>query len=141
MEPLQAIVGQNVLLQCPCKKRNERMDIKWQLEDHTTVLHHSGSHNTTNIGEGYQNRVSLFQNEDKDNCSLLLSGITVADNGMYKCFFQTETLVYIHITLNVVGKTLVLLVFLFIVIMLLVDLFVFSSPLFYFINYSISGML
>ncbi|XP_020316050.1 ICOS ligand isoform X4 [Oncorhynchus kisutch] len=104
LEPLQAIVGQNVLLQCPCKKRNERMDMKWQLEDHTTVLHHSGSHNTTNIGEGYQNRVSLFQNEDKDNCSLLLSGITVADNGMYKCFFQTETLVYIHITLHVIAS-------------------------------------
>ncbi|XP_071003290.1 butyrophilin subfamily 2 member A2-like isoform X5 [Oncorhynchus clarkii lewisi] len=35
---------------------------------------------------------------------LCASGITVADNGMYKCFFQTETLVYIHITLHVIAS-------------------------------------
>ncbi|XP_041699765.1 CD276 antigen isoform X2 [Coregonus clupeaformis] len=104
LERLQAIVGQNVLLHCPCEKTNERTDIKWQLEDHTIVLHHNNRNNTTTIGEGYENRVSLFLNEDRGNCSLLLSGITVADNGMYKCYIKANTWNYFRITLHVAAS-------------------------------------
>ncbi|XP_041739128.1 ICOS ligand-like isoform X1 [Coregonus clupeaformis] len=101
---VQAIVEQKVLLQCPCVKRNEKMNIYWQLEEHTTVLYHDGSHNNTTIGNGYENRVRLFLNEDKDNCSLLLSGITVADNGVYKCSYTANAYVYKNVILHVAAS-------------------------------------
>jgi hypothetical protein len=82
-----------------------RKTIIWQLEEHTIVLRHDGSNNHTTIGMRYENRVSLFLNEEKDNCSLLLSGITVADNGTYKCSFTANAFVYKKVILHVAGKS------------------------------------
>lgn len=101
---MKGIVKQKVLLHCPCVNRNVRKKVIWQLEEHTTVLSHDGSDNHTTMGKGYENRVSLFLNEEKDNCSLLLSGITVADNGTYKCFFTANAFVYEKVILHVAGK-------------------------------------
>ncbi|XP_029559672.1 CD276 antigen isoform X2 [Salmo trutta] len=101
---VKGIVKQKVLLHCPCVNRNVRKKVIWQLEEHTTVLSHDGSDNHTTMGKGYENRVSLFLNEEKDNCSLLLSGITVADNGTYKCFFTANAFVYEKVILHVAAS-------------------------------------
>ena len=102
---VKGIVTQKVLLHCPCVNRNVRKTIIWQLEEHTIVLRHDGSNNHTTIGTRYENRASLFLNEEKDNCSLLLSGITVADHGTYKCSFTADAFVYEQVILHVAGKS------------------------------------
>ncbi|XP_021435600.2 CD276 antigen isoform X1 [Oncorhynchus mykiss] len=101
---VKGIVTQKVLLHCPCVNRNVRKTIIWQLEEHTIVLRHDGSNNHTTIGTRYENRASLFLNEEKDNCSLLLSGITVADHGTYKCSFTADAFVYEQVILHVAAS-------------------------------------
>ncbi|KAJ8013440.1 hypothetical protein DPEC_G00053290 [Dallia pectoralis] len=98
---LEVSVNQDILLSCPCSCPigQQRINLRWQRGE---VLLLFQEFNLT-TEKGYENRVKLFTNQHKDNCSLLLSQITVADNGIYTCYFYCQALEYESIKLKVVA--------------------------------------
>ncbi|KAF3694737.1 Butyrophilin subfamily 1 member A1 [Channa argus] len=83
-----SILDSSVLLECPCSNRNENKDFRWQKEgpEKTTVF------SSSNFSELYKGRAKIFVAQDRYNCSLLLTNITVNDQGKYRCsFYSHET--------------------------------------------------
>ncbi|XP_071372272.1 T-lymphocyte activation antigen CD80-like [Centroberyx affinis] len=83
---LKGVSEQNILLPCSCSSRNLDKEVIWQIKE-TTVLHYQG--NTSDVSASYEGRAEIFLTKNDSNCSLLLSNITLADQGMYKCNFHS----------------------------------------------------
>lgn len=94
------ILGDNVLLPCPCQNRNLK-EFRWQKEKPSSALVFSDN----NFSESYKGRAKIFQSEDNDNCSLLLNNITADDQGKYRCSFTVGDIYNrLYIYLNVSGE-------------------------------------
>ncbi|XP_071775876.1 uncharacterized protein LOC139927581 [Centroberyx gerrardi] len=83
---VKGVSAQNILLPCSCSSRNPDKEVIWQINK-TTVLRHQG--NTSDVSASYEGRAEILLTKNDNNCSLLLSNITLADRGTYKCNFHS----------------------------------------------------
>lgn len=102
---VQAFVGTNALLPCDCPAKKS---LSWQDANNLVI---------TGISEdGYEanhpqfiNRTQLFKHRDENNCSLLILGVKVEDQGKYACHslrpLHTE-----FVELKVMGKRTVIVI-------------------------------
>ncbi|XP_010897709.1 T-lymphocyte activation antigen CD80 [Esox lucius] len=100
--PMQVTVGQSVLFSCPCTCQDRQPVKYFHWQQNVKIL--SYQEDKLKIEKGYEDRVTIFTNEDKENCSLSLSNINVGDNGTYRCYFECSALDYKFIDLNVVAN-------------------------------------
>ncbi|XP_067113608.1 butyrophilin subfamily 1 member A1-like [Osmerus mordax] len=95
---VKGIVGGSVLLNCSCNNRDQTQFLNWQLGETIPVLHSKTVNDKHTLGERYTGRVNLSSSKD---CSLLISNVSVADEGIYKCSFFKPYYDYEEINLSV----------------------------------------
>ncbi|XP_030285308.1 uncharacterized protein LOC115588692 isoform X2 [Sparus aurata] len=92
----------SVLLPCNCLQRNLDEEFLWQREEPRTILVVKNTKNTSNYNSGYKDRAKLFLHENSNNCSILLTNITVDDQGRYRCkFYKKKTYMRVFVNLNI----------------------------------------
>lgn len=95
-------VENNVLLPCDCSGRNLEA-FSWQKDEKMHVTKYNNDN--LNFGNNYINRVKTYFRGDSRNCSILLTNITLDDQGQYRCIFnRKERYTYINVDLNVCGS-------------------------------------
>ncbi|KAM4559444.1 uncharacterized protein PAE49_013852 [Odontesthes bonariensis] len=95
---VKSFLNGSVLLPCPCMGINLQMDVKWQSTSGRVAeygrkelvfkLNKTGPY----VGDNYTGRVETFLSKNNHNCSVLLTNITAADRGEYKCIFYRKKL-------------------------------------------------
>lgn len=96
----------SVLLPCNCLQRNLDGEFMWQMENPRKVLLVKNTKNTSNYNGGYKDRAKLFLHENSNNCSILLTNITVDDQGRYRCkFYKEKTYMRVFVNLNISGES------------------------------------
>ncbi|XP_069389408.1 uncharacterized protein [Paralichthys olivaceus] len=81
-------VGGSVLLECNCPDRVKDKDFRWQVEKTIPIVVFRQNKTTSDIDSNYQGRVGIFVANNSSNCSLLLTDLTAADQGLYKCSYH-----------------------------------------------------
>lgn len=98
----------SVLLPCNCLQRNLDEEFLWQREEPRTILVVKNTKNTSNYNSGYKDRAKLFLHENSNNCSILLTNITVDDQGRYRCkFYKKKTYMRVFVNLNINGESII----------------------------------
>lgn len=98
---VQAFVGTNALLPCDCPAKKS---LSWQDVNNLVI---------TSISEdGYEanhhrfiNRTQLFKHQEENNCSLLILGVKVEDQGNYTCHSIGSSLRSETVELKVIGTS------------------------------------
>uniref|UniRef100_UPI0037E9954F uncharacterized protein n=1 Tax=Semicossyphus pulcher TaxID=241346 RepID=UPI0037E9954F len=85
-DPTEAFLGGSILLQCSCEAINSTQAFQWQKEKPNREMVFKYP---TSAYDTYTDRVKTFldEEENKNNCSILLSNITAEDQGTYKCYY------------------------------------------------------
>lgn len=91
-EVIEGIFKDTVLLPCNCSERNLDQELRWQMETPKTSLVFKHNRNTSKFNDGYKGRAKILLSENSSNCSLLLTNITVEDQGRYSCRFHTQSI-------------------------------------------------
>jgi len=79
--------------------------VKWQNSERQELVFKFDK-TSLQIGENYTGRVETFLSENGSNCSLLLTNITAADRGEYRCIFYIKNQYTYHdVNLHVCGKS------------------------------------
>ncbi|XP_044072523.1 butyrophilin subfamily 3 member A2 [Siniperca chuatsi] len=100
-EVIEGVLEDSVLLPCNCSDINLNEEFKWQMENPLVLVlkYHS---NTANFSGRYKGRAKTFLNKTNNNCSVLLTNITAADQGKYSCRFHRENQYqFLYVNLNV----------------------------------------
>uniref|UniRef100_A0A8C1QF03 Butyrophilin subfamily 1 member A1-like n=1 Tax=Cyprinus carpio TaxID=7962 RepID=A0A8C1QF03_CYPCA len=115
-EPLFTFPGEDVILPCSIKPNTSavNMRVEWfrlDLQDSTVYLYENGENKIMTQDQYFRGRTALFQEElQNGNASLKLSSVQVSDEGVYKCFIESNSW-YDDITVSVdVGGTLPLII-------------------------------
>uniref|UniRef100_A0A8C1BPV2 Butyrophilin subfamily 1 member A1-like n=1 Tax=Cyprinus carpio carpio TaxID=630221 RepID=A0A8C1BPV2_CYPCA len=110
-EPLFTFPGEDVILPCSIKPNTSavNMRVEWfrlDLQDSTVYLYENGENKIMTQDQYFRGRTALFQEElQNGNASLKLSSVQVSDEGVYKCFIESNSW-YDDITVSVdVGGT------------------------------------
>ncbi|XP_051987368.1 butyrophilin subfamily 1 member A1-like isoform X2 [Xyrauchen texanus] len=105
-DPVLAVAGEDVILPCYIKPNSSAVDMRvewYRLDLQDSVVHLYQDHKDTNTDQiqSYRGRTKLFKQElQRGNTSLKLSTVQLSDEGLYKCFIQSESW-YDDITVNV----------------------------------------
>ncbi|XP_016410725.1 butyrophilin subfamily 1 member A1-like [Sinocyclocheilus rhinocerous] len=105
-EPLFALTGEDVILPCSIKPNTSavNMRVEWfrlDLQDSIVYLYENGENKVTKQNQYFRGRTALFQEElQNGNASLKLSSVQVSDEGVYKCFIESNSW-YDDITVSV----------------------------------------
>ncbi|XP_073330361.1 uncharacterized protein [Pagrus major] len=92
----------SVLLPCTCPERNVDKEFLWQMEEPRKFLLLKHDKDTSNFNARYKDRAKLFLHENSNNCSILLTNITVDDLGKYRCkFYNKGTYMKSFVNLNI----------------------------------------
>ncbi|XP_065138196.1 butyrophilin subfamily 1 member A1-like [Paramisgurnus dabryanus] len=103
--PVMGVSGEDVILPCSLKHNISAVDmrVEWfRLDLKGSVVHLYKDHEDKNTDQlrSYRGRTQLFKDElQKGNTSLKLSKVDMSDEGVYKCFIQSESW-YDDITLD-----------------------------------------
>ncbi|KAI7803799.1 putative butyrophilin-like protein 3 [Triplophysa rosa] len=95
--PLMAVSGEDVILPCSVKPSISavNMRVEWsRLDQRGSVVHLYEDHEDRNTDQlpSYRGRTRLFKDElENGNTSLKLSRVQTSDEGIYKCFVQSES--------------------------------------------------
>ncbi|XP_051258664.1 junctional adhesion molecule B [Dicentrarchus labrax] len=91
---ITGVFKDSVLLPCNCSERTS--ELKWQKDypDAKLVL------KSSTFSDEYKDKAQILLSENSNNCSLLLTNITTADMGKYRCAFFTGKGQYNKILLN-----------------------------------------
>ncbi|XP_056609367.1 butyrophilin subfamily 1 member A1-like [Triplophysa dalaica] len=104
--PQMTVSGEDVILPCSLKANisAENMRVEWsRLYQKGSIVHLYEDHEDRNTDQlqSYRGRTQLFKEElEKGNTSLKLSRVKISDEGLYKCFVQSESW-YDDITVDV----------------------------------------
>lgn len=107
-ETITGVIEGSVLLPCNCSERNSDKLFKWQMEkpNKTLVLKHNMT--SHELYGRYKDRVQIFLPEDSNDCSILLTSITAADLGEYRCiFYIQEKYQKVYVYLNISGESVI----------------------------------
>ncbi|XP_078118240.1 T-lymphocyte activation antigen CD80 [Sander vitreus] len=85
---LTTMLGDSVLLPCPCSERN--LEFHWQMEEPNMTLVFKNNNTTSNFYPKYKGRAQIFLYENRDNCSVLFINVTADDQGKYRCSFHRQ---------------------------------------------------
>lgn len=104
-EPLFTIAGEDVILPCYIKPNTSAVDmtVEWFRLDQDEIVHLYKNHENriSEHSQSYKGRTALFLDElQYGNASLKLSTVQVSDEGVYKCFIESNSW-YDDITVNV----------------------------------------
>uniref|UniRef100_A0A8C2DM93 Ig-like domain-containing protein n=1 Tax=Cyprinus carpio TaxID=7962 RepID=A0A8C2DM93_CYPCA len=105
-EPLFTFPGEDVILPCSIKPNTSavNMRVEWfrlDLQDSTVYLYENGENKIMTQDQYFRGRTALFQEElQNGNASLKLSSVQVSDEGVYKCFIESNSW-YDDITVSV----------------------------------------
>ncbi|KAL2081417.1 hypothetical protein ACEWY4_023270 [Coilia grayii] len=102
-DPFTAVKDEDVLLRCDCK---DAKAVVWQTTINDTVIisfNMSASQNP-HIHSEFKDRVRLFLQEERGNCSLLLLSVTTTDQRNYTCFGLRKPLIIKYVSLTVNAK-------------------------------------
>ncbi|XP_051754974.1 butyrophilin subfamily 1 member A1-like [Ctenopharyngodon idella] len=104
-EPLFTVAGEDVILPCYIKPNTSAVDmtVEWFRLDQDEIVHlyKNRENRITEHSQSYKGRTALFQDElQNGNASLKLSTVQVSDEGVYKCFIESNSW-YDDITVNV----------------------------------------
>ncbi|XP_072252892.1 uncharacterized protein [Leuresthes tenuis] len=101
--PVKSFQNGSALLSCPCMGIDLEEGVKWQNMERKELVFRFNK-TRLHIGDNYTGRVETFLSKNGHDCSLLLTNITVADRGKYRCIFFIEKLYTFHdVTLHVCG--------------------------------------
>lgn len=93
--PLYAVAGEDVILPCYIKPIASAVDmrVEWfRLDQQDLVVYLYEAHKNHTQNESYRGRTTLLHQElQRGNLSLKLSTVQVSDEGVYKCFIQSES--------------------------------------------------
>ncbi|XP_035532869.1 T-lymphocyte activation antigen CD80 isoform X2 [Morone saxatilis] len=92
-ENITGVFKDSVLLPCNCSGRTLD-EFKWQKDDPDAKVVLKSS----NLSD--EDKAQIFLSENGNNCSLLLTNITTADQGKYRCVFYTGKGLYNKIFVN-----------------------------------------
>ncbi|KAI5617004.1 hypothetical protein C0J50_23257 [Silurus asotus] len=97
-------VGHSVLLPCSCSELQAKpQTLRWTIYKEFNYKEIFPKDQTNH----YTHRVQLFNNHPPGNLSLLISHLTVEDEGDYLCRINNNNYKYIHLTVNATEKILV----------------------------------
>lgn len=105
-EPLFTFPGEDVILPCSIKPNTSavNMRVEWfrlDLQDSTVYLYENSENKIMTQDQYFRGRTALFQEElQNGNASLKLSSVQVSDEGVYKCFIESNSW-YDDITVSV----------------------------------------
>lgn len=104
-EPLFTVAGEDVILPCYIKPNTSAVDmtVEWFRLDQDEIVHlyKNRENRITEHSQSYKGRTALFQDElQNGNASLKRSTVQVSDEGVYKCFIESNSW-YDDITVNV----------------------------------------
>lgn len=110
MEPMEAVVGEKVILPCftelPEKVETVEWTVTWtvHLQDHCDVhLFRENKNDLQDQCEDYRNKTSLVGDVSKGNCSLRL--LTTANHsGMYRCSVRINESDKYKCSINLTGE-------------------------------------
>ncbi|XP_051987374.1 butyrophilin subfamily 1 member A1-like [Xyrauchen texanus] len=108
-DPVLAVAGEDVILPCYIKPNSsaEDMRVEWyrlDLQDSVVHLYQDHKDRNTDQIQSYSGRTKLFKQElQTGNTSLKLSTVQVSDEGLYKCFVQSESWYIVNVRVEVVG--------------------------------------
>ncbi|XP_056608618.1 butyrophilin subfamily 1 member A1-like isoform X2 [Triplophysa dalaica] len=115
--PVMTVSGEDVILPCSIKPNISavNMRVEWFRPDlNGSIVHLYKDHKDINTDQlqSYRGRTQVFKEElEKGNTSLKLSRVQISDEGLYKCFIQSESW-YDDVTLDLrveaVGRPLVI---------------------------------
>ncbi|XP_028447705.1 uncharacterized protein LOC114564519 isoform X2 [Perca flavescens] len=98
----ETMLEDSVLLPCACSERNLHEEFRWQKEEPNGSLVFKTNPAISNFDSKYTGRAKIFLSENRDNCSVLLTNVTVDDQGKYRCSFRKqEEYQYFFVDLNV----------------------------------------
>ncbi|XP_051987372.1 butyrophilin subfamily 1 member A1-like [Xyrauchen texanus] len=112
-DPVLAVAGEDVILPCYIKPNSSAVDmrVEWfRLDLQDSVVHLYQEHKDTNTyqSQSYRGRTQLFKQElQRGNTSLKLSTVQLSDEGLYKCFIQSESWhddITVNVTFEAVGS-------------------------------------
>ncbi|XP_029935911.1 sodium channel subunit beta-4 isoform X2 [Myripristis murdjan] len=94
---ISAVSGQDIILPCYCPNP---VDVQWQVEFSNSSPVVIYNETTSDFTESYKKRAEIFLAKNNTDCSLLLSDVTLGDQGKYECYFG-KPLTTRYVTLNV----------------------------------------
>ncbi|XP_056608579.1 butyrophilin subfamily 1 member A1-like isoform X2 [Triplophysa dalaica] len=95
--PVMTVSGEDVILPCSIKPNITavNMRVEWiRLDLKDSIVHLYKDHKDINTDQlqSYRGRTQVFKEElEKGNTSLKLSRVQISDEGLYKCFIQSES--------------------------------------------------
>ncbi|CAM4519510.1 unnamed protein product [Leuciscus chuanchicus] len=94
--PLFTVTGEDVILPCYINPNTSAVDMKveWFRLDKDEIVHlyENRENRITEHSESYRGRTALFQDLlQNGNASLKLSTVQVSDEGVYKCFIESNS--------------------------------------------------
>ncbi|XP_056609720.1 myelin-oligodendrocyte glycoprotein-like [Triplophysa dalaica] len=95
--PVMTVSGEDVILPCSIKPNFSavNMRVQWiRLDLKDSIVHLYKDHKDINTDQlqSYRGRTQVFKEElEKGNTSLKLSRVQISDEGLYKCFIQSES--------------------------------------------------
>ncbi|XP_069053482.1 CD276 antigen homolog [Lepisosteus oculatus] len=99
------IIGEDVMLPCNCEMEENIEYLVWQIGEHRVVdAFIKGKRNQDEQDEEFRNRTKLFFKEKKGNCSLQMSLVSIADEHIYTCIYETSSVNQVHVSLQVAAN-------------------------------------
>ncbi|XP_041128424.1 ICOS ligand-like isoform X2 [Polyodon spathula] len=101
------IIGEEVMLPCPCDSEMEpdQLYLYWQIKETVVDAFIKGSTPRSHQNIMYQNRTKLFVRENR-TCSILLSQLSVKDENKYQCHYgrQNKQMLQVDVSLLVAAN-------------------------------------
>lgn len=108
IETITGVIEGSVLLPCNCSERNSDMLFQWQVEEPNKTLVFKHNMTSHELHDRYKDRVQIFLPENSNNCSILLTNITAADLGKYRCiFYSQKQYKKVFVNLNISGESVI----------------------------------
>ncbi|XP_056608621.1 butyrophilin subfamily 1 member A1-like [Triplophysa dalaica] len=110
---VMTVSGEDVILPCSIKPNISavNMRVEWiRLDLKDSIVHLYKDHKDINTDQlqSYRGRTQVFKEElEKGNTSLKLSRVQISDEGLYKCFIQSESWsddITVNVTVEAVGS-------------------------------------
>ncbi|XP_056607656.1 butyrophilin subfamily 1 member A1-like isoform X1 [Triplophysa dalaica] len=115
--PVMTVSGEDVILPCSIKPNISavNMRVEWiRLDLKGSIVHRYEDHKDINTDQlqSYRGRTQVFKEElEKGNTSLKLSRVQISDEGLYKCFIQSQSWsddITVDLRVEAVGRPLVI---------------------------------